>query len=125
MRRSLPGQERLVSLCLVVVVLTLGARDGAAQQAASTGPPLAGARSVAPVPATKMDAFRPAAGSVVVLGYDELRSLGGVSPLMLAKCATLEGPVCEALWHDISIGFILTLPGGASRIAWRAFPVMP
>lgn len=35
--------------------------------------------STSPPPATKIGGFKPAAGSLVTLGYDDLGSVGGVS----------------------------------------------
>jgi hypothetical protein len=49
----------------------MGATQG--QLPASTG------QTPSPPPATKIEAFKPAAGSVVTFGYDELGGVGGIS----------------------------------------------
>jgi hypothetical protein len=56
-------------------IASLAAEPGKAQQtsAGSASTP------VAPAPATKMESFKPAAGSVLVFGYDELGTIGGIS----------------------------------------------
>ena len=59
----------LLIACTEVIGEEQGAAGGAAQ-----GPP-----PPAPPAATKMEGFKPAAGSVVVFGYDELGTLGGIS----------------------------------------------
>ena len=51
--------------------MALSAQSRSASQAAQVPPNLP--------PATKMEAFAPASGSVVTLGYDELGKFGGVS----------------------------------------------
>jgi hypothetical protein len=52
--------------------LALWAQGGAAVRQANDAPPT-------PPPATKMEAFKPTAGSVLTFGYDELGGAGGVT----------------------------------------------
>lgn len=64
---------RLMSVLVLVTV-------GAATRLAAQQPPPNQATAAAALPAaTKMEAFRPEAGTVLVFGYDELGSVGGVS----------------------------------------------
>src|SRR5208282_4154515 len=50
-----------------------------AHSQSAIGAPQPAQASVNPPPATKMEGFKPAAGSVLTLGYDELGKVGGVS----------------------------------------------
>ena len=65
------------------------------------GGPAAGQSAAVPPspPATKIEAFKPAAGSVLTLGYDELGSVGGVSvdvrEMRATKGASVRGLVVE------------------------------
>jgi hypothetical protein len=62
-----------VSAPIVLAVLFAGSTRSAASQAAGA------AGQQAPPPATKLEAFRPDAGTVVTLGYDDLGRVGGIS----------------------------------------------
>ena len=59
-----------VAMAALLYVSAAGAQ-GAPQQGQTTQP--------APPPATKIEGFKPAAGSVFTLGYDDLGSVSGVS----------------------------------------------
>ncbi|MDP9112443.1 MAG: hypothetical protein M3O20_02040, partial [Acidobacteriota bacterium] len=59
-----------IGLFLALVLSAGCAKSQTAQQTQSTA---------AQVPATKMEAFKPTAGSVLTLGYDELGRVSGIS----------------------------------------------
>lgn len=62
-------------LTRVVLIVAIAAVSRAAGQA----PPTVGAAVATPVPATKVEAFRPAAGTVMTLGYNDLGEVSGIS----------------------------------------------
>ena len=64
-------KAKLLAPALVGLLLS------ASQLEAQVAPPVAPVTSL--LPATKIEAFKPAAGSVVTLGYDELGGVRGVS----------------------------------------------
>jgi hypothetical protein len=61
--------------CLAVLGTMLVSAAGAAQ----TTVPAGASAQVPPAPATKLEAFKPAAGTVVTFGYNELGQVGAVS----------------------------------------------
>jgi hypothetical protein len=63
----------------VLVLCSVGAARQLAAQVAPPGGPAAQAAQASLPPATKLEGFKPAAGSVVTIGYDELGGLAGVS----------------------------------------------
>jgi hypothetical protein len=67
----------LVVVSLVVASAGCEAVQGEEEQGGTAAQAAAAAQ--APPPATKIEGFRPAAGSVVTFGYDELGSVTGVS----------------------------------------------
>lgn len=89
------NMRRVAGLFVVFSVLIV--RDGAAQspdqQAANSQPP--------PPPATKLEGFKPAAGSVVTLGYDELGNVAGVS-VDVREVRDLKSPGARGLLVDIT-----------------------
>lgn len=68
-------------------------------QNSAAGQQQAIASPAAPAPATKMEAFKPSAGSVLTFGYDELGSVGGVTvdvrEMHDAKGGSVRGLVVE------------------------------
>ena len=65
-------------LCTAALVIGLAPVKGAAQGAATGTAQATQAPSTLP-PATKMERFQPAAGSVLTFGYDERGNVGGIS----------------------------------------------
>jgi hypothetical protein len=74
-RRS---RRLLLLICFVVPGCTATPSSGSAQSATQTATPSATSSQV-PAPATKLEAFRPSAGSVVTFGYNNLGNVGGVA----------------------------------------------
>lgn len=74
-------QLRVASLCLAgTILLAMGYREPVFAQTGtspSTRPP--GVSPTVPAPATKLEGFKPAAGTVATLGYDDLGRVGGFS----------------------------------------------
>lgn len=93
------------ALCTLVAITSLACRDPApaasstASSAASPTP--APAAQGTPAPTTKLEGFRPAAGTVVTLGYDELGSVGGVS-VDVREMRNAEGSPVRGLLVDIA-----------------------
>ena len=89
---------RFLMLALATVVyLNLIVARAIAQapgpQVAATQPP--------PPPATKIEGFKPAAGSVLTLGYDELGSVAGIS-VDVREMRDLKSPGVRGLVVDIT-----------------------
>jgi hypothetical protein len=72
-----PAFGRFFSVGSLFVVITASLSGQAGPPAAGTTPP--GTSQQAPPPATKLEGFTPAGGSVVTLGYDDLGRVGGIS----------------------------------------------
>jgi len=73
---SMPAIAGVLVVCCVSVAAPLSAQTGGATAQAAAA---AQAAQAALPPATKLEAFKPAAGSVVVIGYDELGNVRGIS----------------------------------------------
>jgi hypothetical protein len=74
-RRTVEGMSYVITIVLCITMLS-----GCAQSQSHTPPAAQSAQApAAPSPATKMEAFKPAAGSVVTLGYDDLGKVRGIS----------------------------------------------
>jgi hypothetical protein len=84
---------RNVVVFLVATVLStpMSAQTGGVPGQSAQAPP--------PPPATKIEGFKPAAGSVLTIGYDELGSVGGISvdvrEMRDAKGAQVRGLVVD------------------------------
>ena len=77
--RTMIRLSRITPVVLAgVLVIGFAPVSGEAQGPAGTSAQTPQAPAVPP-PATKMEGFKPAAGSVLVFGYDELGSVGGIS----------------------------------------------
>ena len=87
-----------VVACVLLIVLHVPIDRGAAQAAPAVAPV-----AVSAPPATKIEAFKPSAGSVVTLAYDELGGVGGISVDVRelrdasSKSATVRGLLVEVI----------------------------
>ncbi len=67
----------------------------------SAAPPAAAVQAT--TPATKLEAFKPKAGSIVILGYDELGTLGTVS-VDVREIRQVNGPAVRGMLVEVSQG---------------------
>jgi hypothetical protein len=83
----------------VAAAFASSARDGHTQTTAPSG---AEAVSTRPLPpATKLEAFTPTAGSVVILGYDELGSVGLSVSVDVRELRGADGTVARGLIVEV------------------------
>jgi len=90
---------------ILVVMCALSLSFCATQITAQASPAAAASAAATLPPATKIEAFKPAAGSVVTLGYDELGATGGVTvDVRELRDASSKGATARGLLVEVIEG---------------------